>query len=217
MPHARPPQKCLPPMIGMGRREPRKYLSSVGRDEDDPSKCLPPTIGTGRRQRGRPIPRQAAHYICDQGAPAKVSPSNNRDGVKGPRQMSPSKDRDGAKTQQSPANNLLQADGTKAPRHGAGLSVALGISTRLNARDGETNVRQHLASDNGLAQSPSRPSIGEGNAAYNGVRQFPIKVLLVQQRVLTEVICAALSQRRLLAPTHQVVSLLIDMFMLVVS
>ncbi|EED83971.1 predicted protein [Postia placenta Mad-698-R] len=148
---SRPPQKCLPPMIGMGRREPRKYLSSVGRDEDDPSKCRPPTIGTGRRQHGRPIPRIKL-------APAKVSPSNDRDGVKGLRQMSPSKDRDGAKTQQGPANKLLQADGTKAPRHGAGLSVALGISTRLNARDGETNVRRHLASDNGLAQSSSSES-----------------------------------------------------------
>ncbi|KAF9815235.1 hypothetical protein IEO21_04682 [Rhodonia placenta] len=152
-------------MIGMGRREPRKYLSSVGWDEDGPSKCLPPTIGTGRRQRGRPIPRIKL-------APAKVSPSNDRDGVKGPRQMSPSKDRDGAKTQQSPANNLLQTDGTKAPRHGAGLSVALGISTRVNARE-RGNQR---APTPGKRQRPrsipvprTRPSIGEGNTAKNGV------------------------------------------------
>ncbi|KAF9803878.1 hypothetical protein IEO21_09551 [Rhodonia placenta] len=103
-------------------------------------------------------------------APAKVSPSNDRDGVNGPLQkiklapakVFPSNDRDGVKGlpqecrppkigMERRLNRALQicsfqADGTKAPRHGAGLCVALGISTRFNARDGETNVRPHPVS-----------------------------------------------------------------------
>ncbi|KAF9812283.1 hypothetical protein IEO21_06257 [Rhodonia placenta] len=116
-------------------------------------------------------------------APAKVSPSNDRDGVNGPLQkiklapakVSPSNDRDGVKGLPQECrppkigmgrrlNRALQicsfqADGTKAPRHGAGLCVALGISTRFNARDGETNVRQHPR----IEQRSNKPPVSFGH------------------------------------------------------
>ncbi|EED83508.1 predicted protein [Postia placenta Mad-698-R] len=77
-------------------------------------------------------------------APAKVFPSNDRDGVKGPPQeCRPPMIGMGRRLNRALQICSFQADGTKAPRHGAGLCVALGISTRFNARDGETNVRPH--------------------------------------------------------------------------
>ncbi|EED81481.1 predicted protein [Postia placenta Mad-698-R] len=140
-------------MVHMGQRQhrgpifrgddaPAKVSPSNDRDgvKGPPQKCRPPKIGMGRRQHRRLEP-----WI--KLAPAKVSPSNDRDGVKGPPQKCrPSKIGMGRRLNRALQISSLQADGTKAPRHGAGLCVALGISTRFNARDGETNVRPHPVS-----------------------------------------------------------------------